>query len=188
MQKTTNKFIPKEINLLKNGTVLTVDEQSAQKTVYVLIAVGSIVFVVASLLVFVISVSLRNSLMEASNLEKQWADKVSSMSDTEISLFTISKKLEAVKKITDTIDFSKIFSSINEVTPNKVNISQMKLDKEGLIFIDGDSPDSLSLIAFFDQLINKDRQNLKYVTLNNLSLSKDGVYRFSISAKYFVNR
>jgi len=181
MQKTA-------INLLKHQVALTLDELSLKKNVYILTIVGSLILVLVSLVVLVISINLSNSAKEATNLEKKWIAKILSMQEVETSFFTISQKLEAAKKIKDTIDYYKIFSTLNEIIPEKVTISNVSTNYTGEVFVDGDSLDSISLLSFFDGLVNKDKDSLKYVVLNTLSLTKDQVYRFSISAKYFVNR
>lgn len=188
MQTTIKKSISRDINLLKHQATLTLEELQLKKTIFILTIVGSLILVLISLIVLIVSINISNSAKDAKELEKKWTDKILTMPEAEISLFTISQKLKAAKVIKDSINYHKIFSTLNEVIQEKVTIVNITINSSGQLFIDGESLDSISLLAFFDGLISKDKDGLKYVMLNNLTLTKDKIYRFSIGAKYFVNR
>lgn len=186
--QTNYRFWARGVNLLKESSVETLEELQLKKIVYILTVVGSIFLVLISLLVLVSSLKIKEQADGLKEVEKKWTDKIESMSKVEGDNYVLSKKMESIKQIKDTIDFYKIFSTFDEVIPKSVSIIELSLDKEGAVSIDGEATDSLSLLSFFDGLINKDKDRLRSVVLNNLILTKESLYRFSLDIKYFKNR
>lgn len=188
MQSVKNRYLVNGVNLLRESAVETLEELQVKKTVYMLTLIGSLVLVVVSILVFMVSLNLNEKAKELRDSDVKWTERIKALSDVESYNFSISKKMASIKKIEDTADFYSIFSTLNTVIPVNVNITQLVSGNDGQLNIEGESLDSVSLITFFDGLINSDKAKLRNVILNNLVLTKDGLYRFSLGAKYFKNR
>jgi hypothetical protein len=188
MQTTPKKFLSHEINLLKQFKGVTVEDAQIKKTVLTLTMVGSAALIILSLIVFFVSLTINSSAKEASDLEKQWVKRVSVLSDVEGSALAISKKMEAVKKIKNNADFVKILSTFSGVINDRINIVSFEVNKEGQVAISAEASDSISLVNFFDGIIGRDKDSLKYVELSNLVLTKNRAYRFSMNIKYFINK
>lgn len=176
------------INLLRKKEAESVEDVRLKKYVYTGTFGGFLILILMSFTVFVVSLSVSGKAKDYAAIEKSWVDKISSMSEIESLNLVLKQKLGAVKKVKSPFDFENVFTVLDSLTPLDVSVVSLDINNDGLMGIDGESGNSTALMSFLDGLTTSLGANLKRAVLNNLILSKDGSYRFSLALEFIKNK
>lgn len=176
------------INLLKKNQTKSVEEIGLRRNIYTISSIGFVFLLIISITVFVLSSILSKKYDEYLTIEKNWTDKIASMSEIESLNLVLKNKIEAIKKIKAPFDYEEIFTVLDNFISPELKISSLDLNSDGIMSISGDSTSSTALMNFFDGLINGLGSSLRSAVLSNLVLSKDGNYKFSMSIEFVKNK
>ena len=176
------------INLLKRNETRSLADIRLKKNVYIASVAGFFLLILISLLVFAVSLSVSKKSEDYAVIEYAWEDKISSVSEIESLNLVLKQKLEAIKKVSDPLDYEKVFTVLDSSTPTDLNIVSLDINSDGLMSIDGDASNSTALMSFLDGLVADMGANLRSAVLTNLNLLKDGNYKFSLALEFFKNK
>lgn len=176
------------INLLKKNEAQSVEDVRLKRYVYTASVVGFSLLLLVSLAVFFISLSVSKKYEDYSEIEKSWVSKISSVSETESLNLVLKRKLEAIKKVKSPIDFEEVFRALDSSSGAEVSIISLNVNSDGLMSVDGDSSSSTALMSFIDGLISDLGGSMKSAVIDNLILSKDGNYKFSLALEFVKSK
>lgn len=172
------------INLLIKQKTQSVEDVRLKKYVYSASVIGFSLLLFVSLAVFVISLSLSKKYEDYKAIEKSWVSKISSVSEVESLNLVLKQKLEAIKKVKSPLDFEEVFKALDSSSGAEVSIVSLNVNSDGLMSVEGASSSSKALMSFIDGLISDLGGSLKSAVINNLILSKDGNYKFSLALEF----
>lgn len=148
------------------------------------ISIGIILFLVflASLTV-ALGVFQNSQVKSAQATLDNFTSKVSDLKPKEASLAILKNRLSVIDQITSLPSKQRsLYNLVTQLTPPSLTILAVSIDSSGNMLLTILSPDYLSIDSLLVSLMSasKNEGRISQVLIDNLSRSRDGVYRGSL--------
>ena len=173
----------KGINLLKKSAIETKDVTDKSRKAVTYSIVILIFFALINLAIFIYRWNQNQLIGKLNNQIIDKENQISSLKNIEIKYYLIKEKASFLTNMAkDKLDIPVILSFFNQIENLGVKLEAISF-QPGKIDIGGTTPDSETLSNALILIIENDQgKNLfKSVSLNGLSLNKDGKFRFDLN-------
>lgn len=174
------------INLLPPE--IMVEEQKKAKF-YKIQAIG-VIFILT--IVFLTSLTLALRILQSRNIEMvqkkltQVEQKVTSLKDTEASLFILKNRLSVISQYLGVpSNQSATYKLFDRLVPSSVVTNAITVAKNGEVIFLGLAPDSASLENLVNNLTTKEsnEDKISQVSVESLNRGRDGLFRINFKIK-----
>lgn len=174
------------INLLP-PEVLAKEQKEAR--FYKIQAIGIVIILI---MIFLTSLTLALGILQSRNISVAQANiagteqKISSLKDTEASLFLLKNRLTTINEYLGVPSKqSSAYRLIDRLVPPQIAVNTISIGSTGEISLMALVPDGVSLDALMTNLTTKEQNEdkISQVSIENLSRGKDGFYRISLRIK-----
>lgn len=174
----------KSINLLPELYQETEKEKRFKRVV----SKGSpIVLISYGIIILITYIYWNIQVLAAKNLSEKIAQTQKSIQDqkeTESLYRGIKTKMTGVTKVlAEQVNYAKVIAHIEEITPPEAAFTNLEVKDSGIVDLAFKTPDSNTLAAFINALLDEKRggKYFEQAKLTSLVLSREGSYLFSLN-------
>lgn len=173
--KFTINLLPPDIILMdKQATKLTWANKFSVGALLVLVALTSATFGIRF---------FQNSAIDADNQGVVLAqNQISDLKSKEAAAVFLSKRLNSIQSLLGDNKKSDMFVLISALTPADTQLSVISVEKSGSMIISASAPSIASIDTFLNTLQDKNKtiDVVSKIDLENLTKSRDGLYRYDL--------
>lgn len=151
--------------------------------------INRISIVALIVMIFATSAALTLRLIQSRALDKEKKDlvyaegKITSLKDSEGGILILKQRLSKIQTLSsEDLKRKAIFNLIIYLTPVEIEISEIVVDRRGNVVATLSTPSLPAFTTLVDNLGNKEKSMslIQSVNLENMSYSRDTLYRFSL--------